>query len=295
MQHTFDDIGFTAGANDPSTPGDSGEKVKEIRFNTDRFLGPTMRRSAGEYGRLYENWRYLFPLIWDMETTLSYAGDDNIARTIVVYPELFEEGYVNVRPDVESMLPEGRGEKQEKVVWSYMNGLFGIPGTPPALRKFWGMAHMPHLSRMAKPGGIHTTTAEQENGKLILGAPAQSIPVYEWYDDEAHLAVHENFMASPEFTKLPPPVQDQYVLHRQAHQFNQNQKLMKAAAQQGAIQNMIAPQPTPGGAGGKPSSNGGPPPSGAPQRPGPPTPPKGPIPGGVMPTAANAPPPSLNQ
>ncbi|MGH3428487.1 MAG: hypothetical protein ACRDQZ_13120 [Mycobacteriales bacterium] len=292
MQQMFNDIGFMAGANDPGTPGDSGEKVKEIRFNTDRFLGPTMRRCAGEYGRVFDNWRHLYPLIWDMETTLSYAGDDNIARTVVVYPELFTEGYVNIRPDVESMLPEGRGEKQDKVYQMYLDGMFGLPGTPPALRKFWEMAHMPHLARLAKPGGIHTTTAEQENGKLILGTPAAQIPVFEWYDDEAHLAIHENFMASPEFVKLSPDVQNQYVLHRQAHQFNQNQKLMKAAMQQNALLTMAAPQqPLPGGAGGKPPQ-GGPSnkPSGAPPvRPLPPSPPSGGVPGGVMPTAASAP------
>jgi hypothetical protein len=295
MRRMFDDIGFMAGANESGQPGDSGEKVKEIRFNTDRFLGPTMRRTAGEYGRVFENWKALFPLIWDMPTTLAYAGDDNIARTVSVYPELWKEGFVNVRVDVESMLPEGRGEKQDKAMFMYLNGMFGVPGTSPALRKFWEMAHMPHLSRFAKPGGIHTTTAEQENGKLVLGAPAQSIPVYEWYDDDAHLAIHENYMASPEFLKLAPPIQDQFVLHRQAHQFNQSQKAMKAAMQMGALQNMAAPQqPLPGGAGGKP--NGAAPPGGpnkpanAPSvRPALPTPPSGAIPGGVMPTAASAP------
>ncbi len=290
MNQFFDDIGFTAGANDPGTPGDSGEKVKEIRFNTDRFLGPTMRRCAGEYGRVYENWRHLFPIMWDMETTLHYAGDDNIARTIVVLPEMWQEGYCNVRADVESMLPEGRGEKQEKVYSMYLNGMFGLPGTPQALRKFWEMAHMPHLARLAKPGGIHTTTAEQENGKLVQGAPAAQIPVYEWYDDDAHLAIHETFMASPEFLKLPPPVQDQFVLHRQAHQFNQNQKAMKAAMQMQALTNMAGPA-LPGGPGGKPAPGAKdtkPTAAGNP-RPQPPTPPSGPIPGGVMPTAASAP------
>lgn len=295
MLETFNDIGFMAGANDPSQPGDSGEKVKEIRFNTDRFLGPTMRRTAGEYGRVYENWKVLFATIWDMETVISYAGDDNIARTITVYPQLFEEGFVNVRPDVESMLPEGRGEKQEKVWQMYLNGMFGLVGTPGALRKFWEMAHMPHLSRAGKPGGIHTTTAEQENGKLLLGALAQEIPVYEWYDDDAHLAVHEQFMASPEFIKQPPEIQDAFVMHRQAHLFNQAQKMMQMAAQQGALTNIAAPAGGPAGgpgagpaSGGKSSPNGKPGAGSSNLRPTTPTPPSGPIPGGAMPTAMSA-------
>jgi hypothetical protein len=213
------DIGF-ANAQDQSNPGDSGEKVKEVRFNTDRFLGPTMRRERGRVRpRLRELAHHAPADVGHGDHDLSYAGDDNIARTITVFPEMFKEGYVNIRPDVESMLPEGRGERQEQDVQD-------VPGRAVRARRLargaaevLGDGAMPHLSRAAKPGGIHTTTAEQENGKLLLGAPAQEIPVYEWYDDDAHLAVHENFMASPEFEKLAPPLKDAFTMHRMAHKF----------------------------------------------------------------------------
>lgn len=252
LREEFEDIGFSN--SQEVAAGDSGEKLKEMRFDTDRFLGPTMRRAAGEYGRFWGNVKAWLPMIWDMETTISYAGDDNIARTITVYPEMFKNGYVNIRPDVESMLPEGRGERQKMTYKMYLDGLFGEVGTPAALRKFWEMARMPHLSRAAKPGGIHTTTAEQENGQLLLGADPRAIPVYEWYDDDAHLAIHETFMASPEYKKLDPRIQDAFALHRQAHQFSASQKLAKAAAQQATLQATLTPQPepTPGGAGGSP-------------------------------------------
>lgn len=310
MHKNFSDIGFMAGANDPGTPGDSGEKVKEVRFNTDRFLGPTMRRTAGEYGRLIETWQCIFPLIWDMETTISYAGDDNIARTITVYPDMWKEGKCNVRPDVESMLPEGRGEKQEKVFQMYQLGMFGLPGTPGALKKFWELAHMPHLARAAKVGGVDGTTAEQENGLLLLGNPPQSIPVYEWYDDEIHLMIHESFMKSRDFEKLDSNIQNAFVMHRMAHKFNLQQKQMQQAVQAAQMNAMVNPGAPggPGGAGpggGPPGSSHGsapssgssasPPPGnqpsgpagGPPVRPGLPQPPRGAIPGNVMPTAAH--------
>jgi hypothetical protein len=299
LAQEFHDLGFMAGANDPGTPGDSGEKVKEVRFNTDRFLGPTMRRTAGEYGRVFENWQALLPLVWDMETVISYAGDDNVARTIVAYPEMFKAGKINVRPDVESMLPEGRGEKQQKAFAMYLNGMFGLPGTPQAISKFWEIAHMPHMSRFAKPGGIDNTTAEQENGQLLQGTPAQQIPVWEWYDDAVHLTIHERFMKSPEFKNLDPAIMEQFALHRQAHMFQMQVKLTKQVMQQAAIQNALQPPPTEGGPpgeGGKPgepakpeTSKKGPPQH--PVRPGPPDAPRGPIPGGTVPTAAGAPPP----
>lgn len=246
LREEFDAIGFSKSAE--QNPTESGEKLKEMRFDTDRFLGPTMRRAAGEYGRWWGNVIAWLPLVWDMETTISYAGDDNIARTITVYPEMFKAGNVNIRADVESMLPEGRGERQQQVYKMYLDGMFGLAGSPAALRKFWEMARMPHLSRASKPGGIHTTTAEQENGKLLLGDDPRSIPVYEWYDDEAHIAVHETFMASPEFLKQDPKIQDAFVLHRSAHLFNVQQKMAQAALQQAALN----PQPDPGSGGGGP-------------------------------------------
>jgi hypothetical protein len=258
VREEMQDIGFMTPQEQAGDLGTSGEQLKEARFNTDRFLGPTMRRTAGEYGRMFATWRALYPLVWDMETTISYAGEDNIARTISVYPDMFKNGYVNVRPDVESMLPEGRGERQQQVYKMYLDGLFGMPGTPAALRKFWEMARFPHLGRAAKPGGIHTTTAEQENGKLLLGTPAEQIPVFEWYDDEAHLATHEFYMASPEFLKQTPEVQNAFVLHRMAHQFSMQRKMAAAVMQQAATNAALAP---PGGAGGTPTP-GKPQPSG---------------------------------
>lgn len=285
----FNRIGFTTGAEEQSHPGDSGEKVKEVRFNTDRFLGPTMRRTAGEYGRLYQTWRVLFPLIWDLETTISYAGEDNIARTITVFPEMFKDGNVNVRADVDSMLPEGLAEKQDKVVWAYGNGLFGVPGSPDAVMKFWELARMPHLSRLAKPGGVDLTTAEQENGRLLQGANAAEIPVYEWYDDAIHIFVIEKYMKSPEFLKQPDEIKNNFVLHRQAHLFNQQTKLAKAAMQAAAVQSTLQPN---GGAPGQPGK-GGPPKAGGESgsvRPTPPNAPSGGVPGGAMPTTIGAPP-----
>lgn len=293
LESEFQAIGFT-NAQDTSAPGDSGEKVKEVRFNTDRFLGPTMRRTAGEYGRTFENWQALLPIIWDMPTTIHYAGDDNVARTITVYPELWEEGKCNARADVESMLPEGRGEQQQKVLGMYMQGLFGIVGSPQALQKFWDMVHMPHMSRAAKPGGVDATTAERENGQLLQGMKAAMVPVYEWYDDDVHLMILEKFMKAPEFKDLDPAIQDEFVMHRQAHMFNKQTKAAKQAMQMQAMQQVMsvpppaatgAVPPQPPAPGGAPSPVGG----GPSVRPMPPTPPTAGVPGGMMPTSASAP------
>jgi hypothetical protein len=124
--------------------------------------------------------------------------------------------------------------------------------------------------------------------RAVARRDPRAIPVFEWYDDEAHLAVHETYMASPEFKKIDPTLQDAFVLHRQAHQFNLNAKMAKAAAQQQALN-----PPLPGGPGG----GGGAAPSGdkkdQPSGPGDVRPQPPALPRGQAPVSAPAPPPSL--
>jgi hypothetical protein len=230
MAQQIDEMGNLAGTEgDAPTQDASGELVKELRFNSDRFLGPTMRRAAEEFARMAEDWEQLFPVIYDEEEILSYAGDDNVARTILVQPEMFEEGSVNVVADIESMLPEGRGEKQKNITALYANGLFGPPGTPEAVSTFFELSQFPHLGRAGKFGGIHRITADQENGKLLQGVPFQEIPVFEWYNDLVHLLSHEEIMSSPEFLELDPQIQAGFEAHRQMHITNIMIKTLQSA------------------------------------------------------------------
>ncbi len=230
MRNEIDDIGNLAGTEgDAPTEDASGELVKELRFNSDRFLGPTMRRAAEEFARMAEDWKVLLPVIFDEEQILSYAGADNVARTITVQPEMFEEGAVNALADVESMLPEGRGERQKNITALYAGGLFGPPGTPESISTFFELSQFPHLGRAGKFGGVHRITADQENGKILQGMPAIEIPVFEWYNDLVHLLSHEEFMSSPEFLNLEPQVQQQFEIHRQMHIINITIKTQQAA------------------------------------------------------------------
>lgn len=176
-----------------------------------------------------EDWKVILPVIYDEEQILSYAGADNVARTIIVKPEMFAEGSVNALADVESMLPEGRGERQKNITALYANGLLGTPGSPQAITTFFELSQFPHLGRAGKFGGVHRITADQENGKLLQGVPAGQIPVFEWYNDLVHLLSHEEFMSSPEFLNLDPIIQGQFAMHRQMHIMNIFIKTQQAA------------------------------------------------------------------
>lgn len=198
----FNDIGSLNGTDaEPVGKDASGELVKELRFNSDRFLGPTMRRWVEEYGRLAEDWMVIFPVLWPTEKIIRYAGEDNVARTLTVLPMMFETGKVNVQPDVESMLPEGRGERQAKVRQMFLDGLMG-----PA--EYLTMARFPHLSRTPQlAGGVQRVTAQHLLGRLMQGDQQVVTLWYPWYLPPIHLQVLEEFLGSPEYLKLGPEIQ----------------------------------------------------------------------------------------
>ena len=231
----FDVLGNIRGAEGtPPTRNASGELVKELRGNSDRFLGAAARRNVEEVARTYEDWIAIIPTIWSEEKILTMAGEDGVSRTVSVLPELFKQGKINVVPDPESMLPEGRDEREQKVTLMYNAGAWGPPGTPEAARKWMEAMRYPHLNRLQTVGEIHRVTALQENGKLKLGVPAQQIPNFDWYDQMVHLQVIEYEMATPEFLKLDPAIQEQFVIHRASHLMAIMKQMEQAMAMQAA-------------------------------------------------------------
>jgi hypothetical protein len=222
----------------------SGELVRELRFNDDRYLGPTMRRAAEEMGRLVEDWLVMLPVVYTQPTILRYAGEDNVARSIVLMPEILRTASADVVPDLESMLPEGRAERRARIYKMWQDGAFGPPLSPEALRQLHELSRFPHMGRTAKPGGIHWTTAEQENGDLVQGLRP---PTYEWYNHQIHLLVHEEFMSSPEWRRLPEPIKLNFLEHRQEHLIALAQRQQRALEEAQETAALTAPG-RPGGA-----------------------------------------------
>jgi hypothetical protein len=217
LRNEFDELGFVKGATGATPTTDaSGELVKELRLNSDRPMGATLKRAVEEWARWNEDVMAMIPVVWPFEKVIRYAGDDNRARTMTLQPYLFQQGKVDVVPDTESMLPEGRGERQQRATMMWQNGAFGVPQSPQAIRTYLDLARFPHLGRTAKPGGVDWTMAEQENASL-MDPESPEPPIFEWYDHAVHLDVHEQFMKSPEFLKLDPQMQGRFVLHRGEH------------------------------------------------------------------------------
>lgn len=233
----IDLIGNLDSSGKAPTTSASGELVRELRFNEDRYYGPTLRRAVPEFARMFQTWRVMCPLIYDREQVLSIVGNDRIVQTLTVYPELFERGTVNADPDLESMLPEGRGERRQRVQWMYERGMFGPPGSPEAIAQFMERSRFPHDARTLVPAHVDWQTAEAENGELALGADPRSIPVFDWYDHAVHIAAHERLMKAPEYKKFSPDVQQAFAMHRQVHVTilqQQMARMARAHAPQGA-------------------------------------------------------------
>lgn len=255
LTQEFDDLGSVPGAEGRAPTADaSGELVKELRFNSDRFVSATSRRMVVVISRVAADWQVMLPLVWTEEKLLKVGGDENVAQTIMVTPELFHTGKINIVPDLESMLPEGRGEKQNRYWGWYQGGVFGDPASPVASQLYLDLAKFPHLNREALPGGVDRSTASRENGQILMGA--SMIPVLEWYDHAVHLDVHYRFMKSQHYLKLPIPVQEVFVRHTQEHQMvlehQMMQQALKEAALQAQMQGMMPEEqgkPKPGGGG----------------------------------------------
>lgn len=210
LKNEIDEIGSIAGTEGaPPTEDPSGELVKELRFNADRPIAATMRRAVIELGRLGEDWIALAPTVWDREEIISIVGEDNVARTITVYPMLFQQGSVNVEPEVESMLPEGRGERQARAFQFWTAGVWGDPKSAEARSMFLDLARFPHMSRMTRPGGVDRTTAEQNVGFILQGEQAAAIEVYPWYDFDIHIYVLEQYLKSPEYKRQTVEIKKQ--------------------------------------------------------------------------------------
>jgi hypothetical protein len=188
----------------------SAKMMEELRFNDDRFIGPTMMRCAEENGRMIEDWRAMARVLYTTETLLKYTGEDSAARAVVLMPQLLDTADVTVQPDIESMKPEGRGERRQRVYQMWKDSAFGDPKSPQARRILYEVGRFPSMAQMV-PGGVHLAAAKQENAKMVQG---QACQVEEWQDHEVHLDAHETFMAAPEFTRLPDAVRAIFIEHR---------------------------------------------------------------------------------
>lgn len=248
------EIGHVDGAQGaPQTRDPSGQVIRELRENSDRPTGTTARSMVSELGRFAEDLMVWMPMIMDEEEVITYAGEDDIVRTLTIQRALFDNGKVHVTPDMESMLPESRSERQRRVRQDWQDGVFGEPASVEARSMYLALARYPNLSKEHLPGGRHRVMANHILGRVMRGEPADAATLLDVYDNTVHIAVIEHLMAGPDFLKLSPDVQAQVQRLRERHKAEIERKQAvalqeqaKQALQVGTVQQQVAsalPQP----------------------------------------------------
>ncbi|KPK09588.1 MAG: hypothetical protein AMS20_00255 [Gemmatimonas sp. SG8_28] len=193
----------------PVTPDASGELQREVRFDTDRVWGATVRYHSYVWANIAQKMAGILSACMDDQRLLSLSGQDQAPEFIMVQPEMFQ-GRVNVYPNPESQVLESRQERQNRVI-----ALVGAQLIAPdaALR----VLNYPDVNRAIKPGGGGPAyaMAQQEHLELLVG---QLSPVLPEHDHMLHMAVHLEYMQTVAFRDLDPQAQQLFRTHMLFHQ-----------------------------------------------------------------------------
>lgn len=231
------DLEGSAGA--PQTDQASGEQVRELRFNSDRPISVPVRHLAACLEEQADIWYCILPTIWSTEKTVAYTGSDNAARTLSLMPEMWD-GKVKVAINAESMMPRSRQEREAQALRDYELGLYGPPGTPDSIQRYFKQSQYPNLDDEDLPGGVDTATCKELVNQIRQGIPAMSIPMLEQWNLAVMQAVLREYMAAQEFLSYPPPIQQQMQILWQRFQQAEQVQAWNVAMRQTRVQAGIA-------------------------------------------------------
>jgi len=210
LERSFERVMDLEGAGGiPQTANASGEQVKELRFNSDRPASVPVRHLARGLEEIGCLTYVILPEIWPAGKTVSYVGKDRAARTMILGPELFD-GQVKVEINAESMMPRSRQEREAMAFRNFQAAVYGQPGTPEAMQMYLKQSAFEDFDEEDLPLGVDAVTAKHLLGLILQGTPGKAVPMLEQWNYGTMLQVVREFMASPEFLKLQPPIQQEF-------------------------------------------------------------------------------------
>lgn len=221
----------------------SGELQKEVRYDTDRPWGATLRAHSYVWAIVGEDLMFLLGSCMSDDRLLSLMGEDNAATFVQVQRELFK-GRINVRPMPEASVLETRSEKQARL--AMMVQQFGLDPSV-ALKQL----NYPDVNRALRPGGDAYSLAVRENVEMAgSGVPS---PVWPEQRHEVHIQVHLDDMQGQAFREAPPQVQQAKRIHLQLHKaalavstIQQTAQSAGVAGAQAHLVQQAMPTPPPG-------------------------------------------------
>jgi len=191
----------------PATKDASGELQREVRFDTDRVWGATIRLHSYGWARVAEKIGQIIGSCMDDSRVVTLSGEDNAAQFLNIGGQVFR-GSVHAVPNPESQVLESRQEKQNRIAQ-----LVQTVGMPPevALKAL----NYPDVNRALRPGGAANSMARRENVELMLGTLSQALPKH---DHAIHKLVHLEQMQTAAFRDADPQIQQLFGLHVMMHE-----------------------------------------------------------------------------
>lgn len=209
----------------PVTTDPSGELQREVRFDTDRAWGGTLRKHGYAWGRFAVKMAGILSACMDSGRIFSLSGEDNGWDFIAVEPEIFR-GTVHAFPLPESMVLETRQEKQNRL----LSLRTAFPEIPTEV--FVDLLGYPDLARLTRPGGPAWSMAERENLEIMLGGFP---PVLPEHLHEAHLLNHKRRQQTVEYRNAPPNVQASMRAHVRLHEILFQQESIRQVGLQAPV------------------------------------------------------------
>ncbi|HUX76658.1 MAG TPA: hypothetical protein VMY40_08480, partial [Anaerolineae bacterium] len=226
----------------PVTTDASGELQREVRFDTDRVWGATIRLHSYGWARVADKIGHILAACMDDDRLLVLSGEDQAAEFLQVSRDMFK-GRVHAYPHPESQVLESRQEKQNRVL-----ALVGAQMLPPQMGL--EVLNYPDVNRALRPGGPAYSMAVRENLELQLGALS---PVFPEHDHATHLLVHKRYMQTPAFRDGDPAMQQMFRMHVFLHEQLQVAEMQRM----GAMAAAAMPPSLGGEAGGEEAVPGG--------------------------------------
>lgn len=215
----------------------SGELQREVRFDTDRPWGATLRLHSYEWQRFGEMLVKMAAVCMEDERVLAIAGEDQALQFISVRGELFQ-GAINVQVQPESMVLETRQDKQNRLIQLLKTAAELRATAPDYADLLLSNLNYPNIQRLTQRGGPGYALAQRHIASLI--ATNQLPPIWPEQDHATMVRLCTEYMQGQAFGNLPSETQQLLRVFRQMHQMAGVQQGMEQTQQQASAQALAA-------------------------------------------------------
>lgn len=185
----------------------SGVAIAYLTEENDTKLGPTVQEFEEMIERATWQELQLYGQFYDAPRTIRIYRKHSEPEVFDFQGAMVNDHVVGVEVQAGSALPRSLAAKQQFTLDLYDRGLIRNP------RQIMEMLEVGQGER--DEWEVDMDQAERENRAMQEG---NQRPVESWYNHQAHLYVHHQFMKSADFEELEPNIKQIFMEHEQEHQ-----------------------------------------------------------------------------